>query len=71
MDMGIMKCEDGYRVNFESVEAFKTIQECIDFGKEIFRRVNEVDGDEVLDVDLNLDENGVLTMKFKCSFAEL
>lgn len=71
MDMGIIRCDDGLRVYFESVDAFETEKECLEFGKEIYRRINDISGDEVLDVEISLDDDGFMVMHVEAVFDEI
>lgn len=71
MDMGTIRCEDGYRVYFESVDAFETKKECLEFGKEIFRKINDVDNEEPLDVEITLDDEGFMIMHVNATFDEI
>ena len=71
MDMGIIRCDDRLRVYFESVDAFETEKECLEFGKEIYRKINNINGDELLDVEITLDDNGFILIYVDATFDEI
>lgn len=69
--MSLLEFPDGHKVSFESCETFKTREEAIEFGKQVFRILEDMDDDEEVTVQLILSEKDGLYMELRSTFEEL
>lgn len=72
MEMGLIETKDGkHRVAFESTKAFDTIDECMELGKEVFKRIQLIEDDAPINVEIHIDEKAGISMKYDCLLEEL